>query len=430
MGRLANLLRVPRAALCALLVVVAGASIGDGSARAAPTRPVAAHHLPAYGTVWAANPSNNSITEYAPGAHGNTRPVARIIGPHTGLDEPAGLAVGPNGVLWVTNYDGKSVESFAPGAHGDAKPITRIAGKKTGIGRPFGIVLAPDGSLWVTDEGAADVTEFATGADGNVAPIATISGPTSQIAIPYAMALTPDGRHVWVVNFDEDTLTGSLLEFPATADGDPAPESSITGPNTHLGDPESGIVVDPAGRIHVSGVRRVLTFAPGASGNATAAILSGPATRLKTPEELALDAAGNLWTSDIGSRTIRRFAGTATGNAKPTRTIGGKRTKLVNDWGIAVFAFAPSAPTALHAVTRGQHVRLTWRAPRRTGGKVLTYQVLRKEASAHAWSVITVTKVKSYTDRLPHSHHSRYRVVALNGIGSSPAATASVSPKK
>ena len=102
--------------------------------------PSAKHHMT--GTK-----SGGAILVYSPGAN-DTTPVAVITGPHTGLDEPRGIAVDSSGYIYVENDgspgdDHGSVTVYSPTSDGDAAPVSAISGPMTGIHSPHGIALGP-----------------------------------------------------------------------------------------------------------------------------------------------------------------------------------------------------------------------------------------------------------------------------------------------
>jgi hypothetical protein len=98
------------------------------------------------GVVHVSAGSANSIESF--GAASNTTPISTISGPDTGVHGPAYLSFDPAGHMWAAIQGGgappvvpSSVEAFAPGAHGDAKPIVRITGPTAHLTNPWDVVV-------------------------------------------------------------------------------------------------------------------------------------------------------------------------------------------------------------------------------------------------------------------------------------------------
>jgi hypothetical protein len=139
------------------------------------------------------NPSDASVTVYAPGTNGNRKPIAMITGPHTQLGPGLqGIAVDADGTIFVTNWDFNSVTVHAPGANGNVPPIAVIQGGNTGLSQPVGIAVGFGHRLYVTNFGLPrpyTVTVYPAGANGDVAPLATLTGSATGLAQPVAIAL-------------------------------------------------------------------------------------------------------------------------------------------------------------------------------------------------------------------------------------------------
>ena len=106
--------------------------------------------------------------------------------------------------------------------------------------------------------------------------------------------------------------------WPATANGDVAPASTIIGSNTQITNPAS-IAFASAGDLYVLAFRNVLVFAKGATGNA--APVQDLATGFFCPDSVAVDASDQIYVSDHCTAEVSVWAKGATGNAAPVRTI-------------------------------------------------------------------------------------------------------------
>jgi hypothetical protein len=187
------------------------------------------------------------------------------VGPDTGLNSPAAIAVDPAGDVFVTTvfspvtgYQNGSVLEFSPTANGDVAPVAILSGPNTGLTfYPQG--LAVNGNRLFVTSGADTPTSsvlvynlpLATAPGGNladVAPSVTIMGPDTKLDGPIGLTFDPAGN-LYVVNY---SLTGNPADNSVTvyspaqvaAGGDPAPIQDITGPNTGMVAPEF-IVVTP-----------------------------------------------------------------------------------------------------------------------------------------------------------------------------------------
>jgi len=93
------------------------------------------------GDLFVANYGSNQISEYAPDSFGDARPITVIVGGHTGLDHPTGVAIGRDGTIYVVNDNvnppsGSTtsdvvVTIYPSGSRGDVAPTRTIKFKQT-----------------------------------------------------------------------------------------------------------------------------------------------------------------------------------------------------------------------------------------------------------------------------------------------------------
>jgi len=184
--------------------------------------------------------------------------------------------------------------------------------------------------------------------NGNVAPIRTIAGAATLINGPEGIAVGSAGDFYVELNNagNSPPIPGnSILYFAAGANGNVAPTRDITGAATTLNNPE-GVAVDSSNNIYVTNNSgSVLVFAAGATGNvAPIRSISGSSTTLGTfgARGIALDSAGNIYVGGSICGNISQasavsvFAGGASGNVAPLRTITGALTTLNCNTGISV----------------------------------------------------------------------------------------------
>jgi hypothetical protein len=150
-----------------------------GLAGVAPVAAASVTDLPSYVT----NYDNDSITEYAPDANGNARPIAEIRGPNTGLNGPLQVAVDSSGNLYAANFDDPSVTVYAPGANGNVAPIRTIKGPHTGLtSGPEAVAVDSSGNLYVATFGLNSVSRSSSSPLG---PTATsLPSPSSADPTP------------------------------------------------------------------------------------------------------------------------------------------------------------------------------------------------------------------------------------------------------
>jgi hypothetical protein len=238
-----------------------------------------------------------SVTSYVSGASGDSAPIATIAGA-TGLTGGvSAVALDGTGNIYAvgSSFSNQEVTVYARGATGDMAPIATIIGSNTGLVQPVGIGIDGAGKIYVANFGGTtvdspSVTVYGAGANGNVAPVAKISGPNTGLAAPGAVAgpvaLAVDtAGTVYVASY---TDMGRVNVFAPGANGNVFPQRTISGSNTGMFNP-LGIAVDTNGNIYVSNTGlghpdTILVYGPGANGNvAPQASISGNLTGLDMP---------------------------------------------------------------------------------------------------------------------------------------------------
>ncbi len=273
------------------------------------------------------------------------------------LSNPVNMTTAPDGTLFVANSGaGDNILAYAPSAGGDVAPVVNLGGPDTVLSSPRTVELDRSGNIYVVVEGRSlppsaypgGVLRFAAGANGDQAPAAAFPiDATTQIFTPVDLAVAPDGTMYVASAFAGFTAdpygAGTILVFPPNAPSDSAPSRIISGPSTHIGFPR-GVKLDAAGRIYVltsdsndGGTANfsVEVYPPGANGDvAPVAAIAGPATHLKGGIDMAVDAQGGVYVTEITDNAVLYFAPGANGNAAPTRTISGSNTGFASANGI------------------------------------------------------------------------------------------------
>jgi hypothetical protein len=297
--------------------------------------------------VYVANLTGDSVTVYPVGTTGDAKPVQYIRGSRTGLSNPYAVAVDSSGNIYVANGVGGSVYTgtvtvYAAGATGNVAPTAVIEGPETGLYGPEGIALDPVNSdIYVTNAGGGpsgngSITIYAPGSSGDVAPTATIDGSSTYLYAPVGLTLDSSGN-IYVAN-----LANYITVYAAGSVGDAAPSAVIDGAYTGLTIPYD-VALDSSANIYVAnssnayGPYHLTVYAAGSNGDTPPArLIAGKKTKLSQPLGIALDAAGNTYTTDDRNNSITVYAAGANGDAKPTMTIKGEETRLKSPVGIAV----------------------------------------------------------------------------------------------
>ncbi len=278
-------------------------------------------------SILVANFSGHRITGYPLTAHGSPAPSLVISGKHTGLGNPDNIALDSSDNIY-TSIDGKTIGVFAASAHGNARRIRKISGSNTGLLFPIGVAVDSKGYLYVADCGYGNVKVFAPKANGNVAPVRVI-GLTSGCTISEAVDSNDD---LYVTSGDN-----LISEFSPESQGNNLIRE-IQEPEHKHGDSIRSIAVDSHLNVYAGNLlaKDIQVFAPTASGPAKPIrTISGSQTHLGAPSGLALDSKDNLYVTvchycshGSGIDSVLVFAAGAKGNVKPRSVITGKKTAL------------------------------------------------------------------------------------------------------
>jgi sugar lactone lactonase YvrE len=240
------------------------------------------------------------------------------IGAAAEFDNPTGIAIDANGNLVVTDYDSSDVRLVTP-----AGVVTTIA-SATGFVNPFAAVVSSDGHYYVaTDANSSGVKDTMTGTVWLVPPVqpGVVGTPTvvgQNFGRPRSLAPIAGGN-IFVADKTQEVAelftiaegAPSVLAGSAGATGYVDATGALARFNGPVGAATmadgSFLVSDPGNnvirRITAGGV--VSTFA----GNGTPTLVDGPcaSASFNAARGVAIDAAGNVYVSDIGNQVIRRI---------------------------------------------------------------------------------------------------------------------------
>jgi DNA-binding beta-propeller fold protein YncE len=227
---------------------------------------------------------DNAVVVYRKTASGKDKPLRKLAGDDTQLEDPHGVALdNKHNLLIVANHGNVSYRgtaagsgrtgggeseggevggstSYKPGsgkfeppsitiyskdAEGDTPPLRKIAGPKTGLNWPAGITVDEErGEIYVANDMNHSIDVFKVTDSGDVAPSRVIAGPKTGIKNPTGVALDFKNKQLWVANMGNHAAT----VFPMTASGNVAPLRTIRGgpksePSLMIGNP-GGVAYD------------------------------------------------------------------------------------------------------------------------------------------------------------------------------------------
>jgi sugar lactone lactonase YvrE len=238
------------------------------------------------------------------------------------FSNPVSVIIEPAGSLLACDFQNNSIRRIAnPDATVAVSTLTAQAGFQT----PYGMTYGTDGTLYVdTDYNPSGVKNMTS---GTIWKIDTTTGVATAFAVgvgrPRGLATLSDGRLVLGDYQNQrllllDTTTGTATTLAGHAG---CPGFFNAKGDAALFDVPYGIVVLPSGTIVVADegnrVLRAVTLAgdvttyAGDGGNGT---VDGPRlqARFSQPSALAVDAAGDVFVTDVGAHRIRRVAADGT----------------------------------------------------------------------------------------------------------------------
>jgi hypothetical protein len=201
---------------------------------------------------------------FAAYANGNVAPEYKINDVGGDHSAPQGIAVDDKGYVYVTTIGADGVTTsllvFAPGAHGNAKPVRVISGPQTTItNNSSDTGVGPDGSVYVNGvkhalHGGNGIAVFAPNAEGDAKPARLILGPNGGGA---AVSYTGD---VYATTAVGKGNSAALDGWGPKELGHAPPVFRVKGPNARIA--TNLTAVDAQGNVYLCRNKSVIEFAP------------------------------------------------------------------------------------------------------------------------------------------------------------------------
>ena len=210
-----------------------------------------------------------------------------------GLNDPFSIAVDGSGNVWTANLGNTSVSQI----NGVTGAAISPAGGYTGNGltRPFSIAIDPLGNAWVNNmylsTPPSNVSVFTP--SGGVLTGSPFSGGglSTQNSLnatsPRDIAFDASGN-AWAAN-----LSGTATELNGSTGAAISPSTGYTISTTVGG--QSGVAVDSAGHVWISGMNGNVLYEMAVSNGALLGASAYTAGGLEQPYSIAIDASNNIW---------------------------------------------------------------------------------------------------------------------------------------
>jgi len=287
------------------------------------------------------------VLRFADGATGNSIAIdafgTDLANGTDVLREASAITYEPQeNVLYVADFVGKAIRVYAASASGNA-PALRVLNPPA-LGQARRVAIDGVHDELITVYGGCCLAVYSRMASGSaVTPLRTVQyggtpGSLTRLNYPTGVVLRAASDEMVAPDSGtaDNTPFGVVLFFPRSASGNVAPSRTIEGPATKLGtaayyiayDGEHDEIMVVAEDASVfPAVVRINTFAGNASGNsAPLRSISGDATLLEAIHAISYDRySGSLLVSEGGENgvvpRVLVFPRTANGNVAPARVL-------------------------------------------------------------------------------------------------------------
>jgi hypothetical protein len=289
--------------------------------------------------IYVIDDTSSDVFVFSAYANGNVAPAYRITNVGGNHSAPQGIAEDAKGYVYVTTIAADGVTTsllvFAPGAHGNAKPVRVITGPRTTLtNNSSDTGVGPDGSVYVNGvknrlHSGAGIAVFAPNEDGDAKPARLILGPNgggaavSSTGLVYATTALGTGN------------ANALDVYGPTERGHEPPVATVEGQRARIS--TNLTAVDAQGDVYLCRNKAVIEFAPYQHGDVfPIRDVRGSNTGFTSLQPIAIDGAANVFAADGNPARLYRFKPDADRNVAPVAIITGSNTGLVSPAAMAV----------------------------------------------------------------------------------------------
>ncbi len=235
-----------------------------------------------------------------------------------GINDPWSIAVDGNGNVWTANQGNNTVSQINGVTGAAISPSGGYTGN--GLTIPFSIAIDPLGNAWVANmypsTPPSHVSVFTPA--GGVFTGSPFSGGglstqnSFNATSPRDLAFDANGN-AWIAN-----LSGTATELNGATGAAISPSTGFPiGTSTNS---ESGVAVDSAGHVWISGMNGNILYELAVSNGATLGASAYTAGGLEQPYSIAIDASNNIWLpnnynpSTLVGVNVSKFTSVTTGS--------------------------------------------------------------------------------------------------------------------
>ncbi len=245
------------------------------------------------GNIWSANEGLlHGVSEHS----SNGTPLSGATGyTAAGLVQPVAIALDAAGNVFTANLGGTSVTKLNSAGGAIAQFVNG------GLDAPYAVAIDSSQNVWVANSGPSNsVSRF-----NNTGTPANGSGYTGNLSKPYGIAIDANGD-AWVANFGHASVTKlSNAGVVLSGAGYPTPASV------------SAVAVDGNNTVWTANTDGSISHLS-ASGASISPLGTGYISAAATAEVgIALDASGNVWTTDNFINSIFEYIGAAAPTVTP-----------------------------------------------------------------------------------------------------------------